>query len=129
MWYIYTMDYYSAIKKKEITSFAATWVDLEIIIPSEVSQKEKDKYPDGITYMWSLKYDTDEPMYETETESWTQRTDWWLPRGSGGRGGKDWEFGIGRCKVLSTGWINNKVLLYSTGNYIQYPVINHNEKE
>ena len=44
MWYIYTMDYYSAIKKNEIMSFAATWMDLEIIILYEVSQKEKDKY-------------------------------------------------------------------------------------
>ena len=38
------MEYYSAIKKKEIMSFAATWMDLEIIILSEVSQAEKDKY-------------------------------------------------------------------------------------
>ena len=44
MRYIYTMEYYSAIKKNEITPFAATWMDLEIIILSEVSQAEKDKY-------------------------------------------------------------------------------------
>ena len=44
MWYIYTMEYYSAIKKNEIIPFAATWLDLEIIILSEVSQTEKDKY-------------------------------------------------------------------------------------
>ena len=44
MWYIYTMEYYSAIKKSEIMSFAATWMDLEMIILSEVSQKEKEKY-------------------------------------------------------------------------------------
>ena len=43
--------------------------------------------------------------------------------------GKDWEFGISRLKLLYTEWINNKVLLYSIGNYIQYPVINHNGKE
>ena len=42
MWY--TMEYYSAIKKKEIMAFAATWTQLEMIILSEVSQKEKDKY-------------------------------------------------------------------------------------
>ena len=42
--YIYTMEYYSAIKKNKIMSFAATWIDLEIIILSEVSQTEKDKY-------------------------------------------------------------------------------------
>ena len=44
MWYIYTMEYYSAIKKNEILPFAATWMDLEVIILSEESQKEKDKY-------------------------------------------------------------------------------------
>ena len=44
-------------------------------------------------------------------------------------GGKDWEFGISRCKLLYGEWINNKGLLYSTGKYIQYPVINHNGKE
>ena len=50
MWYIYTMEYYSAMKNNEIMPFAATWMDLEIIIRSEVSQKEKDKYHD-ITYI------------------------------------------------------------------------------
>ena len=44
MWYIYTMEYYSAIKKNKIMPFAATWMQLEIIILSEVSQTEKDKY-------------------------------------------------------------------------------------
>ena len=44
MWYIYTVEYYSAIKKNEIMPFAATWMDLEIITLSEVSQTEKDKY-------------------------------------------------------------------------------------
>ena len=44
IWYIYTMEYYSAIKKNEIMPFAATWVELEVIILSEVNQKEKDKY-------------------------------------------------------------------------------------
>ena len=44
MWYIYTMEYYSAIKKNEIESFVETWMDLETVIQSEVSQKEKNKY-------------------------------------------------------------------------------------
>ena len=52
-----------------------------------------------------------------------------VAKGVGAWGRKEWEFGISRCKLVYIGWINNKVLLYSTGNYIQYPVINHNGKE
>ena len=57
-----------------------------------------------------------------------QKNDWWLPRGEGWEG-MEWRFGINRCILLYARWINNKVLLYSTGNYTQYPVINHNGKE
>ena len=42
--YIYTMEYYSAIKRKEITAFAATWMDLEIIMLSEISQIERHQH-------------------------------------------------------------------------------------
>ena len=44
MWYMYTMEYYSAIKRNEIGSFVEMWMDLETVIQSEVSQKEKNKY-------------------------------------------------------------------------------------
>ena len=44
MWYMYTMEYYSTIKRNEIVPFAETWMDLETVIQSEVSQKEKNKY-------------------------------------------------------------------------------------
>ena len=44
MYYIYTMEYYSAIKKNKIMSFAVTWMELETLILTEVNQKEKDKY-------------------------------------------------------------------------------------
>ena len=44
MWYIYTMEYYSAIKSNETGSFVETWMNLETVIQSEVSQKEKNKY-------------------------------------------------------------------------------------
>ena len=55
MGYIYTMEYYSAIKKNEITPFAATWMELETLILSEVNQKEKDKYHLLSLIMWDLK--------------------------------------------------------------------------
>ena len=51
-WYIYTMEYYSATKKKEM-SFAATWMDLEISILSEVNHTEKDKYH-MISLIWGI---------------------------------------------------------------------------
>ena len=52
MWYIYTMEYYSAIKKKEIMQFVSTWMNLEIIILSEVRERQISY---DITYMWNLK--------------------------------------------------------------------------
>ena len=44
MWYIHTMEYYSAIKKNEILPFATMWMELEGIMLSEISQSEKDEY-------------------------------------------------------------------------------------
>ena len=44
MWYIFTMEYYSAIKRNEIGSFVEMWMDLETVIQSEISQKENTKY-------------------------------------------------------------------------------------
>ena len=78
---VYTMEYYSAIKKNEIMPFAATWMDLEIIILSEVSQTEKDKYHMILLICGILKNDTNELIYKTETDSQTQRTNLWLPVG------------------------------------------------
>ena len=44
MWHIYTMEYYSTIKRNEIELFVVRWMDLESVIQSEVNQKEKNKY-------------------------------------------------------------------------------------
>ena len=66
MAHIYTVEYYSAIKNNEIMPFAATWMDLQVIILSKVSETEKDKY---ITHMWNLIFlnDINELIYKTET--------------------------------------------------------------
>ena len=59
--------------------FAATWMQLEIII---LSKSERERHiPYDITYMWNLKYDTNGPIYKIETDSQTQRTDLWLQIG------------------------------------------------
>ena len=63
------MEYYSAIKS-EITPFAATWMDLEVIKLSKVNQKKTQILYD-IAYMWNLKYNTNQHIYETKTDSQT----------------------------------------------------------
>ena len=68
MWYIYAVEYYSAIKQKEIMSFAATWTDLEIVTLSEVSHTER-QISDDIVCIWNLKKGTNELIYKTEIES------------------------------------------------------------
>ena len=56
MWYMYTMEYYSAIKRNEIGSFVEMLMDLESVIWSEVSQKEREKQISYINaYMWNLE--------------------------------------------------------------------------
>ena len=78
MWYIYTVEYYSAMKKKEIMPFAATWMDLEIFLLSEVRRIEKSH---DITYMWNLKNGTNGLIYKTEIGSQMEKTNLQLPKG------------------------------------------------
>ena len=54
MWHIYTTEYYSAIKRNEIELFVVRWMDLESVIQSEVSQKEKNKYH-MLTHIYGIK--------------------------------------------------------------------------
>ena len=67
-------------------SSAATWIDPEIIILSEVSHT-KTTY--AITYMCNLKYDTNELIYKRKTDSQTQKTNLQLPKGKKGGGGRN----------------------------------------
>jgi len=93
---------------------------------SKWSKSERERQiPYDSTYMWNLKYDANELTYKlTDTENRLV-----VAKGVVGGGGKDWELGISGCRLLHIEWMNNKVLLWSTGNSIQYPVINHNGKE
>ena len=52
-----------------------------------------------------------------------------IAKGEGRGSGMDWEFGVSRCKPLHLGWIDNKVLLYNTGNSFQSPGIDHDGEE
>ena len=90
MWYIYTVEYYSTIKTYKIMPFAATGMEVETLILSEVSQKEKDRQtPYDITYMWNLKCGTND-LSTKQKRSWTCRTDSCLP----GERRREWD-GLG----------------------------------
>ena len=84
MWYIYTREHYSAIKKNEIMSFAATWMDLEIIIISEISQTESNKYHMILLIHGVQKTnETNKLICKNEIDTHTQKTNLWLPVGEG----------------------------------------------
>ena len=85
------------------------------------SERER-QIPYDITFMWNLKYGTDEPIYRTETDSQTWTSYLWFLRGE--------EEGVGWTG--SSGWMQtvafrmgNDVLLYSTGNCVQSLVMGH----
>ena len=117
MWYIYTMEYYSAIKRNKTGSFVETWMDLETVIQSEVSQKEKNKYC-ILTHMCGIqKNGIDDPICKGEIETQTQRTNVWIPRGNVG----GWEeLGDGTdtytLLILCIKQIANENIPNSTGN-------------
>ena len=78
LWYIYTVEYYSAIKKNTFESVLMRWMKLEPIIQSEVSQKEKHQYSIQYTnaYVWNLE-SNDNAICETAKETKMYRTGFW----------------------------------------------------
>ena len=70
MWYRYTIEYYSAMKKNEILPFATTWIKLGSIMLSGTNQSEKDKYH-MIPLMWNLRSKTNEQRKNEETNQKT----------------------------------------------------------
>ena len=91
------------------------------------SKSEKDKYH-MISHMHNLKYDNKQTYLWNRKRITDIENRLVIAKGVGGDEGMKWEFGVSRCKLLYIEWINNKVLLYYTGNYIHYPMINHNGK-
>ena len=121
VWYIYTMEYYSAIKRNEIESFVETWMDLQTVIQSEVSQKEKNKYRILMHVCGTQKNGTDEPVCRAEFETQMQRTNVWTPRGENCGGGGDggvlnWAIGIDMYTLMCIKLMTNKNLQYKQTN-------------
>ena len=69
MWYIHTMEYYSAIRRKQILPFATTWMELEGIMFSEISQIG-EQVPNDFTHLWSIR--TKEKLKEQKSSRITE---------------------------------------------------------
>ena len=88
------MQYYSAMEKNKIVPFAETWMDLETVIQTEVSQKEKDKYHIISLICGIEKNSTDELISKAEIESQMQIMNLWLPSGRMGEMGRIGRLGL-----------------------------------
>ena len=84
IWYIYTVEYYSAIERNEIRSFVEMWMDLETVIQSEVSQKEKNKYCISMHICGIQKKGIDDLICKAKIKTQMQRTNVWIQREKGG---------------------------------------------
>ena len=95
----------------EIMPFAATWVQVETVILTEVSQKQIAKYHmiSPLSKIWHKRTNLQSRNRLTDIEDK-------LVSASGKRGERGRESGVSRCKLLCTGWISSKVLPYSTEN-------------
>ena len=97
MWYTYTTEYYAVIKKNEIMAFVATWMDLEIIMLSEVSQTVRHKGHMLSLYVESKKKGYNELLCRADTDSHTLKN-LWLPKETG-CGERDGGLGWKCCKI------------------------------
>ena len=72
-------------------------------------------------FMWNLKYDTDEVICKTGTDSQTERTELSLPRGREIGEGRDWGFGVSRGRILDIEWVSKKIPLYRQRTMFSIP--------
>ena len=114
-------------KKQRKNAIHKTWMQLEILLLSEISQKEKDKYNMTSLYVESKLWHKCTYLQNinrlTNVENRLV-----VAKGECGGSVMDLEFGVSECKLLHLEWIENKILLYSTGSYIQSLGIDHDGK-
>ena len=106
MWFSHTVEHYSAIKRNKTEPSAETWKDPETVRQNEVGQKEKNKGRILMHVCRSQKNGTNEPVCKAETETQTETTNVWTPKGKRGNA-MNWEIGIDIYIYMTTYKIDN----------------------
>ena len=109
-WYIDTMEYLLIHNKEQNNS---NCINLDAPRDYHPKSKSERQIPYDNINMWNLKYGKNEPIYRTETDSQSKNR-LVVANGERGRSGMDWEFGV---QLLFLEWMDNEVMLHSTGNY------------
>ena len=102
--------------------FVATWMELDTLILSEVSQQEKDKYH-MLSHIWNLIYGKNEPFHRKVNHGLGEHT--YGCQGGGGGSGMDGVLVVNRCRLSPLIWISNEILLCSTGNHVWSLMMEH----
>ena len=119
MWYLYTMKYYSAIKRNEVGSCVDMWMDLETVLQSEVNQKNKYilMHTCGIQKtVYMILFAKQKQTHRCREQTYGHQE---------GKGGLNWEIGIDAYTslILCIKQVTNENLLYSSGNSSQSSVV------
>ena len=99
-------------------------MELENLILSGVSQKEKDKYHMK-SFIFEIEYMAQTNLSSEKKQTYGHRKQTCGCQGGGRGSGMDWEFGVNGCKSLPLEWISSEILLYSTGNYVWSLMMEH----
>ena len=110
-------------KKNKTMPFAVTWMELEILILSEVRKRKTNTIwyhlhvESKIWHKWTYLQHRNRLMHRENRLV--------VAKKEKGESGRDWDFGVSRCKLLHLEWRSNEVLQYSTGNYTQFLGMEH----
>ena len=106
-WHLRQNKHYVSISSHYELRFLTDNILEHMVVPTDLKVTSE--------YMWNLKYNTNELTYKTDSQTGNRHV---IAKTEGEEGVLEWDFETSGCRLVYIAWINNKILLYSTGNYI-----------